>query len=1071
MAGRSSDTFDSQVSGSSEATRSGAVAPERRVTDSGVSREDPARYELGDEIGRGGLGRVVAASDRFLGRRIAVKELLGRPLPDGTPGEVGSAGRTRFLLEARVTARLEHPAIVPVYELGERPDGALYYTMREVRGRSLAAAIAAAGSLDARLALVPHFVAVCQAIAYAHSRGVLHRDLKPQNVMVGEFGETVVLDWGLAKVVGATEPTINALGPLDADLTAFGSVLGTPSYMSPEQALGQSDLVDEQSDVWALGAILFSILTGRPPHQGPDALSVVRSAASLPAVAVLSIEPRAPPELCAIVERALARERQNRYRGAKELAVEVEAWLAGRRVEAYRYSTTEILRRFVRRNRVAVGVASVAMSVLIAGAVASYVGIRAERDLAQASEARTRIAELRATERLGAALGERASSLAEGGDWMEASVLAASAIALVDSPEIRGILLAAASRPLSTLLAVHRTDHPCGSLAFSADGHTLACGKEGGLRVWSRGEERTFPGDPGRVYGLGFGADGALISGGAEGIVKSVDIVTGQIAWTWIPRPGSSVRGIDTNPEGWLAAAVIGPRETPGCLVLRAPEAAPSPAPRCGPGALWDVRFSPDGRRVATAGGDGLTVTETANGRVVLQVPVAALAVDWSPDGATVAWTGADGAVFSTPLDGSAPSHFGPAHEGAAWTVRFLDAGRFVTGSVDRTARVWDVDGGAESTRLAGAKKAVYDLAIYGDRLAAAGLDGLTREWNVAPPDPIRAALADRFRVAALPDAAAALLWRDQELQVLERGSGALRCEQRLEAEILHVEPGSGRSPVLATADGVVRLLDPRYCTSTVVAEGSPIWGLSASTDGSAIGVFGDDGSVRIFSLPEGQPTGAWAMPPRRDDFAPAPLLLGDGQTVCTVAPSCSVSCTRADAAVRNWRPEGCTGRWGMSVRPDRSMVALGGDDGAVSLVALDTGAARSWAAHEGAVRATAWSADGRAVITGGSDGVLRVWETGSGRLRASFTAERNRISDIQHFEDGLFSTLAYDGQAHLWDLSDWETPAADFSAAIERRFGLHVEGASVVSNPDWKPTQAVDAAPGAPNARLAPER
>ena len=181
------------------------------------------------EIGRGGLGRVLLVEDRHLGREVAVKELLG----GGDISSVGSAPTSgsvapsvvRFLREARVTGQLEHPNIVPVYELGVRADGTLYYTMRLVRGRTLAEALHDCSTLGERLKLLSHFADVCHAVAFAHSRGVIHRDLKPDNVMLGEFGETVVLDWGLARVAGKKDIR-------ERDLREDGEVLRRPRPVS-----------------------------------------------------------------------------------------------------------------------------------------------------------------------------------------------------------------------------------------------------------------------------------------------------------------------------------------------------------------------------------------------------------------------------------------------------------------------------------------------------------------------------------------------------------------------------------------------------------------------------------------------------------------------------------------------------------------------------------------------------------------------------------------------------------------------------------------------------------------------
>src|SRR5882757_5972570 len=190
---------------------------------------DPDRYQILGEHGRGGLGRVSRAHDHDLGRDIAIKELISR----------GHLSEVRFLREALITARLEHPGIVPVHEAGRWPDGTPFYAMKLVAGRSLRELIAECRTVDERIALLHHVIAVADAIAYAHGRNIIHRDLKPSNVIVGDFGETIVIDWGLAKDLSTTEETAVGGGPFRTtrgeDLTTAGTILGTPTYMAPEQ--------------------------------------------------------------------------------------------------------------------------------------------------------------------------------------------------------------------------------------------------------------------------------------------------------------------------------------------------------------------------------------------------------------------------------------------------------------------------------------------------------------------------------------------------------------------------------------------------------------------------------------------------------------------------------------------------------------------------------------------------------------------------------------------------------------------------------------------------------------------
>ncbi|HNT87179.1 MAG TPA: serine/threonine-protein kinase, partial [Candidatus Hydrogenedentes bacterium] len=221
--------------------------------------EIPGRYSQISEQGRGGMGRVLLLHDECLGRDIALKELLiphdvDYTGPPPSPMRETTAMLARFLREARVTGQLEHPSIVPVYELGRRRNGSLYYTMKLVRGKTLAHAIRDAGSLEARLRLLPHLMDLCQALAYSHTRSVVHRDIKPANIMIGEFGETVLLDWGLAKVVGQADVhademkeslRILRLGtPEETPQTIHGEAVGTPHYMSPEQADGRIEDLD-----------------------------------------------------------------------------------------------------------------------------------------------------------------------------------------------------------------------------------------------------------------------------------------------------------------------------------------------------------------------------------------------------------------------------------------------------------------------------------------------------------------------------------------------------------------------------------------------------------------------------------------------------------------------------------------------------------------------------------------------------------------------------------------------------------------------------------------------------------
>ena len=267
---------------STELTQPFGLAPGTTADDHPEIRE---HYTLIRLHATGGIGRIWLARDNYVGRDVAFKELR--------PEQAGNAMlRTRFLKETWITGQLEHPGIVPVYELGRRPTNQEpFYTMRFIRGRDLSEAARAfhanrtAGRFDPLewSILLNAFVMVCNTVAYAHSRGVLHRDLKGQNVILGDFGEVVVLDWGLAKVVGQADGethessvALDSGESADAALTLQGEVIGTPCYMAPEQAAGQLSQIDCRTDVYGLGAVLYEILAGQSPFRDPDTREVLR---------------------------------------------------------------------------------------------------------------------------------------------------------------------------------------------------------------------------------------------------------------------------------------------------------------------------------------------------------------------------------------------------------------------------------------------------------------------------------------------------------------------------------------------------------------------------------------------------------------------------------------------------------------------------------------------------------------------------------------------------------------------------------------------------------------------------
>jgi serine/threonine protein kinase len=287
------------------------------------------KYRLEEELGHGGMGTVYLAEDTVLGRKVALKVVSTAVAAPETA--------ERMLREARIVARLEHPGIVPVHDAGALPDGRVYYAMKRVDGERL-------DSLAARLALPERlrvFQRICDAVAFAHAHGVVHRDLKPENVMVGAFGEVLVMDWGIAKLVRAdgdsSPPSPLGREPEPGAGTAAGTIVGTPGYMAPEQALGASDRTGPRADVYALGAVLRFLLTLQPPGTGE----------APPATAV-------PRPLASVAARAMAETPEERYAGVEEMSAEVSRYLEGRRVLSHRESLPERAARIFSRYRTAI---------------------------------------------------------------------------------------------------------------------------------------------------------------------------------------------------------------------------------------------------------------------------------------------------------------------------------------------------------------------------------------------------------------------------------------------------------------------------------------------------------------------------------------------------------------------------------------------------------------------------------------------------------------------------------------------------------------------------------------------
>lgn len=411
LASRESETESSATTDFQAATvASGAQSSSPQSTRNGAANwtGGDTRFCILRPHARGGLGQVFLAQDQELRREVALKEI--QDCHADNPNN-----RRRFVLEAEITGRLEHPGIVPVYGLGQYADGRPFYAMRFIRGQSLKEAIEefhGPGSHERLLAqrrLLGRFIDVCNTMQYAHDRGVIHRDLKPANIMLGPYGETLVVDWGLAKVLADREAAaeVGALVPesnSDSAQTSPGLAIGTPAFLSPEQAAGKLDEVGPKSDIYCLGATLYCIVTGQRPIGADDPscniVTMLSKVVQGDFPRPRQVNPDIDPALEAIILKAMALRPDDRYETARKLADDVEQWLADEPVSAWVEPWTVRGRRWVSRHRTLVTGISAAVTVgLISLGLVTVLLTSANRDLNESNlrERDAKLAAIKAT--------------------------------------------------------------------------------------------------------------------------------------------------------------------------------------------------------------------------------------------------------------------------------------------------------------------------------------------------------------------------------------------------------------------------------------------------------------------------------------------------------------------------------------------------------------------------------------------------------------------------------------------------------------------------------------------------
>jgi WD40 repeat protein len=928
------------------------------------------RYPVVRELAEGGIGKISIARDVRLGRDVAIKELRAG----------ARYAKERFAREIVIGAKLEHPSIVPVHEAGRWPNGEPFFAMKLVHGKSLEAAIGAAVERASRMQLLRHVSDVAEAIAYAHSQGIVHRDLKPANVLLGPFGETVVIDWGLAKDLNANDPTDEPVAPLESGptpryKTTDGVVVGTPAYMAPEQAAGQR--VDARSDVYAIGAILYHLLSGRAPYDDSYARNLLAKVLASPPTPLDELEPDLPRDLLALVRKAMARDPKDRYPSAAEMAEELARFIAGGLVGAYRYSLGERLLRFVRRNRAAVATALLALVLLSALGALSIVRIAEQRDRAEQERERAELSAIAESKMRDQA--ERR---------LDEAVLEAARAALSQDPTLALARLKRLDRPLpgaasvasdavergaaSHVLAGH--DDQVEALAWSADGRYLAsAGRDGRIQVWDKREDalRVLSGHGDRVPAIAFAPKAKLLaSAGYDGRVLLWELPSGKKRA--LLEGKAAVRALAFDEQGKELAAVAddGVRvwKVAGGEAVRFEAHADRPL----------FALFTDGGLVTGSHEHALISWDLAKRRGspldARQGEIRDLAR--SRDG-LLASAGQDGTVVVW-RDGRADRTL-RGHRGSVEAVAFAPDGTLLSGGSDGSVRSWS---GKDGDLLAQHAERVADLVVSPDgrTVASAGWDKTIAIYDRASRT-LRKLIGHRDVVSALafaPDgrSLASASW-DQEVRIwpmVQDGRRALRGHT-VGVKAVGFDPSS-RLLASGGHDDTVRLwrTDTGELVRTFEGHSDHVFRVRFSPDGQLIASSSDDRSVRIWSV--------------KDDHHRS----FDGH--------------RADVEE-------------IAFSKDNKRLASGGEDGAVGLWRLDDDGGRLLEGHKGAVTSIAFAPAGKLLASASRDRTIRLWDARTGKDRGVLGGHRGEVTSIVFLQSGELISAASDDSVWIWNTKD----------------------------------------------------